>query len=221
MTANDPSELQRIYGLRFDHRLAYRNSVWKVLIRDKFQQYVRPDSVVLDLGCGYGEFINNIHCAKKYAMDLNPEARKRLNADVELLEQDCSTPWPLAENTLDVVFTSNFFEHLPSKAALKSTLEEAYRCLKPGGLLVAMGPNVRYLSGSYWDFWDHHLALTDLSLGEGLENCGFTIAESVARFLPYTMVNAREYPVFFISAYLRFPLAWKFMGRQFLIAARK
>lgn len=221
MTANDPAELQRIYGMRFDRTQAYRVRVWEVLIRDKFQSYVKPDATVLDLGCGYGEFINNIRCGKKYGMDLNPDARKRLAPGVELIEQDCSTRWPLTDGSLDVVFTSNFFEHLPDKAALKSTLEEAHRCLAPGGRLIAMGPNVRFLPGSYWDFWDHHLALTERAMSEGLENCGFKIAECVDRFLPYTMVNAREYPLWFISAYLRFPLAWRLLGRQFLVVAVK
>lgn len=221
MTANEPSELQRIYGLRFDQKRAYRTRVWQVLVEEKFQSYVRPGATVLDLGCGYGEFINQIRCGKKYAMDLNPGARQHLAPEVELLEQDCSTHWPLAEGSLDVVFTSNFFEHLPSKAALKATLEEAHRCLKPGGALIAMGPNVRYLAGSYWDFWDHHLALTDLSMAEGLENCGFRVAEKVARFLPYTMVKQREVPPAFISAYLRLPLVWPVFGRQFLIVAEK
>ncbi len=221
MTANDPAELQRIYGMSFDRKLAYRNRVWEVLIRDKFQSYLRPDATVLDLGCGYGEFINSIRCGKKYGMDLNPDARKHLATDGELLEQDCSTRWPLADGALDLVFTSNFFEHLPGKPALKATFEEAYRCLAPNGALIAMGPNVKFLPGTYWDFWDHHLALSERALTEGLENCGFKIAECIDRFLPYTMVNQREYPLCFISAYLRVPLVWKFMGRQFLVVAVK
>ena len=221
MTANDPSELERIYGLRFDQTLAYRKRVWEVLIREKFQGYVRPDTTVLDLGCGYGEFINQIQCGKKYGMDLNPGARQHLAPEVALIEQDCSTRWPFAEGALDVVFTSNFFEHLPTKAALKATLEEAHRCLAPGGALIAIGPNIKYLAHSYWDFWDHHLSLSETSLSEGLQNCGFRIGECVARFLPYTMVKAREYPMFFISAYLRLPLAWRILGRQFLIVAVK
>ena len=59
--------------------------------------------------------------------------------DVRFLQQDCSTRWPCDDQSLDVVFTSNFFEHLPSKDALKLTLEEAFRCLKPGGKLLAHG----------------------------------------------------------------------------------
>jgi SAM-dependent methyltransferase len=69
---------------------------------------------VLDLGCGYGEFINNVPAQRKFAMDLNPESRKHLGRDIEFFEQDCSAPWPLADDSLETVFTSNFFEHLPS-----------------------------------------------------------------------------------------------------------
>jgi len=221
MTANQPEELRRIYGARFEKNLAYRQRVWSVLIRDFFQPRVSPSATVLDLGCGYGEFINHIQCGRKLAMDLNPDAPQFLAADVRFLQQDCSTRWQCEDQSLDVVFTSNFFEHLPSKDALKLTLEEAFRCLKPGGRLLAMGPNIRFLAGEYWDFWDHHLALSDRSLAEGLENCGFTIVENHDRFLPYTMVNRREQPLFLLSLYLKLRPAWKFFGRQFLIVATK
>jgi len=221
MTANQPEELRRIYNARFNKNLAYRQRVWSVLVRDYFQQHVPLSATVLDLGCGYGKFINNIRCGSKLAMDLNPDALRFLAKDVRFLQQDCSTRWQCAGQSLDVIFTSNFFEHLPGKGALKLTLDEAFRCLKAGGKLLAMGPNIRFLAGEYWDFWDHHLALSDRSLAEGLENCGFTIVENHDRFLPYTMANQREHPLFMLSLYLKLRLAWKIFGRQFLIIAVK
>jgi len=84
-----------------------------------------------------------------------------------------------------------------------------------------MGPNIRFLPGEYWDFWDHHLALSDRSLAEGIRNCGFQIVESHDRFLPYTMVNQREHPQFLLWLYLKLRPAWRFFGRQFLIVAQK
>jgi SAM-dependent methyltransferase len=221
MTANQPEELRRIYGARFEKNLDYRRRVWDLLVSDFFQKYISPAAVVLDLGCGYGEFINTIRCGQKWAMDLNPDAPRFLAADVHFLQQDCSARWECDDSSLDVVFTSNFFEHLSDKRVLKLTLEEAYRCLKPGGKLLAMGPNIRLLPSEYWDFWDHHLALSDRSLAEGLESCGFIIAENHGRFLPYTMVNRRQQPLFLLSLYLKLRLAWKFFGRQFLIVATK
>ncbi len=58
-------------------------------------------------------------------------------------------------------------------------------------------------------------------MSEGLENCRFKVVACVDRFLPYTMVDTREDPLFFISAYPRVRLMWKIMGRQFLIIAVK
>jgi SAM-dependent methyltransferase len=216
LKAQDP--LDSIYGRRFDSIADYRNSVWQRLCKDFFSRYVKPGDVVLDLGCGYGEFINNIPARKKFAMDLNPNVPGRLLSDVECLMQDCSEVWAIPDRTLDVVFTSNFFEHLPTKQALSSTLKEAGRALKPGGLLIALGPNIRYLNGQYWDFYDHYLALSDLSMAEALEINGFRVKERIDRFLPYTMAE-RQPPLIFLSIYLRFPMLWRFFGKQFLVVA--
>src|SRR4029077_12685932 len=123
----------------------------------------------------------------------------------------------LKDSSLHVVFTSNFLEHLPDKAALGRTLDEVFRCLVPGGKMIAMGPNIKYLTGKYWDFWDHHLPLTEKSLSEGLTSRGFQITKCVAKFLPYTMVDQRQYPAAILKLYLCLPLAWRIFGKQFLI----
>lgn len=214
-------ELQQMYEARFEGRLDYRNNVWRVLIRDYFQQFIRSGDAVLDLGAGYSEFINHIACGKKYAMDLNLDTARMTDPNVGVLQQDCSERWPLVDNILDVVFTSNFFEHLPDKQALARTLRETNRCLKPGGRLIAMGPNIKYARGAYWDFIDHHLPLTELSLAEAFVQQGFNIEKCIGKFLPFTMASGPQYPVFFVAAYLRFPLAWRIFGKQFLVIGRK
>jgi SAM-dependent methyltransferase len=215
------AELALGYERRFAARAGYRQRVWALLTRDVFQRYVPVDGAVLELGCGWGEFINQIRAKTKLGMDLNPETARRLNPDVRFLEQDCSAPWPLADGSLDAVFTSNFFEHLPDKATLSRTLKEALRCLRPGGRLVCLGPNIRYLPGAYWDFWDHYLPLTDRSLVEGLELAGFGIERSRDRFLPYTMSQDRTPPLWMVWLYLRLPIVWPIFGRQFLVVATR
>jgi len=219
--SHSPDELRTIYSNRFDEHLRYRNEVWRVLTSRFFSSLIPPSSRVLDLGCGYGEFINNINCAAKYAMDMNPAAAPRLATDVTFIEQDCSRVWPLPEGHLDAIFSSNFFEHLASKNELSDTLAQAHRCLRPGGKIIAMGPNVRFVGGAYWDFWDHHLPLTDEALAEALRLHKFQIVYSVPKFIPYTMVNRRQIPRFLISIYLKVPLFWRMMGKQFLVVGRK
>jgi len=213
-------ELRRAYEHRFTRTISYRRDVWRILCRDYFSRFVPKDGVVLDLGSGYGWFINSINCARKFAMELNPGAREWLANDVSFLEQDCSKRWELENSCLDVVFTSNFLEHLASKEHLKWTLHQARRCLRPGGKLIALGPNAKFLAGRYWDFLDHHIALTEQSLSQALELNGFGVEVCVPRFLPYTMVS-RTPPLFLVRAYLRLPFAWRFFGKQFLVMAVK
>lgn len=219
MEQNRADTVQHQYRQRFSEITDYRDALWGVLCHDFFQSYIDREAVLLDLGCGWGEFSNNIRAGKKYAMDMNPDASERLNGDVELLLQDCSQPWPLKDNSLDVVFTSNFLEHLPTKSHVEKTVQEIRRCLKPGGTLIALGPNVRLVPGAYWDFWDHHIHLSDRSLAELLIMNGFSVQEQYGGFLPYTMSEGSNPPLWMVKLYLRIKLAWRILGKQFLVVA--
>jgi SAM-dependent methyltransferase len=221
-SVKDPRELQAIYERRFQtERVRYRQRLWSTLVDAYFAAMIPPGAAVLDLGCGYGEFINHVRSDARFAMDLNPKAAELLDPGVKFLFQDCTKPWPLPDKSLDVVFTSNFFEHLPDKLALKITLVEAARCLKPGGRLIALGPNIKFVQGAYWDFWDHFLCLTELSLAEALENNGYAIERAIPRFLPYTTVHQLAYPMIFVRLYLKLPFLWPLFGKQFLVVATR
>lgn len=213
--------LNRSYQLRFQKSVAYRDAVWKVLCSDFFSRYIPADATVLDLGAGWGEFINNISVRERTAMDLNHDTGKRLAEDIRFINQDCSQTWPLESESLDVVFTSNFLEHLPDKMAIERAISEAYRCLKPGGKLICLGPNIKYVPGAYWDFWDHYVPITDASISELLTLKGFSIQSRYDRFLPYTMSAGRTPPLMLLKLYLRMPLAWRVLGKQFLVVASK
>ena len=216
-----PQELKAQYERRFAAMQDYRHRVWSVLTRDYFQRFIAPGQTILDLGCGWGEFINQINAARKFGMDLNPDSARHLADGVQFLHQDCSQRWQIEPGTLDTVFTSNFFEHLPDKTALKATLAHAFTALKPGGRLIALGPNIKAVPGAYWDFFDHHVMLTEQSLREALELTGFTTEKCVARFLPYTAVGKSEAPLWMIRLYLKLPIVWRFFGGQFLVVARR
>jgi SAM-dependent methyltransferase len=219
-SSSDGSDLRKIYSLRFAGKDCHRTRIWRELVR-YFSQWFPSDGAVLDLGAGYCEFINHASARVKYAMDLNPDIHKQAMTGVIVLRQDCSAPWPVPEGELDAVFTSNFLEHLPDKGAVTAALSNAYRSLKPGGRLIAMGPNIKYLCGAYWDFFDHYVELTDLSLAEALASCDFEIEKSVARFLPYTMSRGPQYPTWLLRVYLAVPAVWRLFGKQFLVIARK
>jgi SAM-dependent methyltransferase len=215
------SVLRDEYRLRFTRIEKYRNEIWKILCDEFFKTFISQEAHVLDLGAGWGEFINNIKAAKKYAMDLNSDVASRLSEEIHFLHQDCSEEWKIQTKSLDVVFTSNFLEHLPDKDHVENTISEAYRCLKQDGLIICLGPNIKYVSGAYWDFWDHFIPITELSLSELLKLKGFNIHLSIPRFLPYSMSAGKTPPLFFVKLYLRLSNLWPLLGKQFLVIGRK
>lgn len=215
------TDLQQEYRKRFQGTDTYRDSVWKVLCEKFFSKYISKNDVLLDLGAGWGEFSRNVNAKKKYAMDLNPDCGDRVNGHSIFLMQDCSTTWPLDDHSLDVVFTSNFLEHLPNKNLIDKTIKEAFRCLKSGGKIVCLGPNIKFINGAYWDYWDHYIPLTEESIAEALSLGGFNIQSKIDRFLPYTMSGGKQHPLIALKVYLNIPLVWKFFGKQFLVVAWK
>ena len=215
-------KVAELYQVRFsDEERKAKARVWEVLCPHYFQDLIGPDQRILDLACGYGEFINNIVGRERHAIDINEESKAFLEPDIQFIKTEATNLSALEDQSIDVVFTSNFFEHLHSKTMLDQVFAEVLRVLAPGGRFVIMGPNIRFLYDKYWDFYDHHLALSDRSLGEGLTIAGYTVITSIAKFLPYTTKVSLPKGPFFVKLYLKFPLAWRFMGKQFLLVAQK
>ncbi|GAB2479051.1 class I SAM-dependent methyltransferase [Jatrophihabitans fulvus] len=64
---------------------------------------------------------------------------------------DATTTWPLEDGSVSHVYNDNVIEHVPLEAA-RRMLAEAYRCLRPGGVIRTVTPDIRahidlYLSG--------------------------------------------------------------------------
>ena len=118
-------DLSRLYRFRFrESDRADKMRIWKVLCERLFQPLIGENCVIVDLACGYGEFINNIRGSKKYAVDLNPDARANLAPDVEFFLSRADSIREIYDNAVDVVFASNFLEHLRTKEECDQVLAE-------------------------------------------------------------------------------------------------
>jgi SAM-dependent methyltransferase len=160
-----------LYRTRFPpERRRQRDRVWGILCLHYFQRFVREGDTILDLGCGFGEFSRFIRAGRKIAVDINPDAAHLLPPDVEFHQADARHLDFLVADSVDVCFTSNFFEHLQSKRELDDVLAEVRRVLRPG--CSSPQPNIN-APGEYWDYYDH-LPLSHLSCAEAFGSRGST-----------------------------------------------
>ncbi|MFH1458678.1 MAG: class I SAM-dependent methyltransferase [Candidatus Omnitrophota bacterium] len=214
------SDLEKIYNRRFGNEVELREKIWKVLCKDFFQKFIHNDAVVLEIAAGYCEFINNIRAKGKMALDLNPDVKKYAKEGVEVILSSSTDMNKIRDNSCDVVFVSNFFEHLTKEDIIK-TIKETRRVLKTGGHFLILQPNIRFCYKDYWNFFDHITALDDRSLSEALEINGFKIIELYPKFLPYSTKSKLPKAMFLIKLYLKVPFFFRVFGKQAFIRAEK
>lgn len=214
--------LSNLYKKRFlENEIEQKNKIWQVLCHNFFNKYIDREASVLDVGAGYCEFINNISCKRKIALDLNPDVKKYANEDVEIVNESCFDIKSIKDNSIDRVFMSNFLEHMKNKQEIVDVITEAKRILKKEGKILILQPNIKYCGPKYWDFFDHHTPLTDTSLAEVLESSGFVVEKLISRFLPYSTKSKIPKNPIFVKIYLMFPMVWKIMGEQTFVVAKK
>lgn len=231
MTKPNPAgigEEESIYRQRFsDKEVALRETTWKVLCEQFLQNYVPAGARVVDIGAGDGLFLKNINARSKTAIDINADSLKLKDFGVEVINSVVSEALVGREGSFDIAFCSNFFEHLPDKSTFLEVLRDIRTLLADKGKLIVLQPNIRYTGVSYWDYIDHHIALTEHSLKEALEVTGYQVTEMTPRFLPYTVKSnvgglASLLPQDkLVSTYLKFPVLWKFFGAQTFCVGEK
>jgi len=195
-----------------------RRILWQTLVACEFQKQIPPAGTVLELGAGYGEFINSIKARRRIAVDQWPGMLQHLEPGVEGLVTRVNQLDGIADNSVDYVFASNCFEHV-TQAELVECLGQLRRKMKPGATLTIVQPNFKYCAREYFDDYTHVSIYTHKGLGGLLAAHGFKIARSVPRFMPFTLKGFLPVHPWLIRLYLMSP--FKPFAKQMLISATR
>ncbi len=219
--------LARIYEKRFHgdaslQAIKSRNSAWLALYGKVLKKYIEPEFTVLDLGSGPGYFINQVDATKKYAVALDQNNSRFIHDDVSF---QCTKAQDLnfaSDNSIDLVFTSNLFEHLGTREILMESLNELHRVLRnESSKLIVLMPNIRYAKWDFYNFIDHNLPLNEVSLREALEICQFKILEEHKKFFPYTAKGLQvSIPLALVKFYLTLPPRLRPRAKQMFFVAQ-
>lgn len=200
---------------RFSHD-ERRKVLWRTLVSSVFQKEIPPNAVVLELGAGYGDFINTVQAARRLAVDQWEGMLQYLKPGVEGLVTSITQLDSVPDNSVDYVFTSNCFEHV-SQQDLKLCLAQLRRKMKPGATLTIVQPNFKYCAGEYFDDYTHVSIYTAQGLSDLLAANGFRITRCIPRFLPLTIKGRLPVHPLLIRLYLWSP--FKPLAKQMLITA--
>jgi 2-polyprenyl-3-methyl-5-hydroxy-6-metoxy-1,4-benzoquinol methylase len=211
---------ERLYAYRFrDIDQISRLGVWEEIAPHVYGLMGSPEAV-LDPAAGRGEFIGSISAQERWAVDEVAYAEAERSPGVEIVTSKIMDAELPAEH-FDGVFVSNFLEHLPNQEAISEFLERMREVMKAGGRIAIMGPNYRHCADEYWDCADHYVALTHVAIAEHLYAAGFEPERVIPRYLPYSFRGILPPSKTLTRIYLRTPLAWRLLGKQFLVIGRK
>jgi SAM-dependent methyltransferase len=194
-----------------------RNTVWTALWRHYFRHRIAAGDCVLDLGCGYGEFINNVTARHRIGIDAWDGIRRHLDPLVEAIVGSATDLRAIPDASVDFAFASNLFEHI-SKADFAEVLTGLRAKLTASGTLTILQPNYRYAYREYFDDYTHVSVYSHVSLADFLTANGYEVLEVRPKFLPLTVKSRLPVSPALIALYLASPV--KPMGKQMLLVAR-
>ena len=210
---------ERMYEYRFrDVDQASRQAVWQEIARYLHGRMGEP-RCMLDPAAGRGEFITAVPAAERWGVDLVRQGDLE-SAGVKMIIADIMDT-DLPQDYFDGVFLSNFLEHLPDQNTVAVVLGKLLDTMRPGGRIAIMGPNFRYCAKEYFNCADHTVVLTHVGVAEHVYAAGFDVTTVTPRFLPYSFRGLLPPSPRLTRAYLRMPVFWRLLGKQFLVTARK
>ena len=211
--------LAKVYEFRFAGlSQVKKDATWALVTRWIESKLGNPKSV-LDPAAGRGEFIISSRAAERWACDLSDQ-RDSWPTGVTTRFGDIYKV-DLPEKHFDLIFVSNFLEHLATPDEIYRYLVQLRKSLKPGGKLAIMGPNFRYCAKEYYDFADHLLPLTHRTIEEHLAAADLQHQLTISRFLPLSFRSQRFSNPWLVKLYLAVPIFWRLFGRQFFIVATR
>lgn len=196
---------------------ARRETLWRSLFRFYFKRWIRKEDCVLELGAGYGHFINNVQARRRVALDVWPELPNFLQPGVESHVGSVTDLSFLENRSVDFAFASNLFEHI-TKDDLADVLRQLEPKLSNRGLLCLLQPNYKYAYREYFDDYTHITVYSHVTMCDFLQTCGYEIVECKPRFTPLTVKSKVKISSLLIWLYLKSPV--KPLGKQMLIVAR-
>lgn len=135
----------------------------------KFAPYVHPSDRVLDFGCGGGYLLNNLRCAEKVGVEINPAAQRVARQfGITIYESVEQVP----DHSVDVVISHHALEHVECPLdVLRGLLPKLVRGGKVVFVVPHQKPDEAYAEN---DINQHLYTWNPMTLGNLLKAAGYS-----------------------------------------------
>ncbi|MDD3280216.1 MAG: class I SAM-dependent methyltransferase [Bacteroidales bacterium] len=122
------------------NELAYKKSFTTPLQMDLVNKYIQKDATVLDVGCGYGRSLNELHLngfSRLYGIDFSEKMIERAKSQYPFLnlEVQVNKNINFPDNTFDAVLLFAVLTCISQNTNQLHLIKEIKRVLKPGGII--------------------------------------------------------------------------------------
>lgn len=195
-----------------------REAVWRAITEHLDRWFPTPCETVVDLGCGYGDFINQVSATNRIGVDMRA-CDGHLADGVTFVQGTAADALSgMPEGSVDLLMASNLLEHL-EWGDVELLLEQIARVLRPGGRVMLLQPNFRHSARGYFDDYTHRTIFTDESLVGWVRAAGLDPVAVRPRYLPLTMKS--RLPSSYILTRLYLALGSPVLGAQMLVVAER
>ena len=149
--------------------------------RDLSEELPFVTGTVLDVGCGIQPFRPMFSPSTRYIGLDTIDSKAHFGYETPDTIYYSGTVWPIPHSSVDFILCTETLEHIPDPAPF---LEEAFRCLKPGGRLLLTVPFAARWHFIPYDYWRY----TPSGLDRLLKSAGFLSTKVLARGNQFSVV---------------------------------
>lgn len=145
-------------------------------------RHIRPPADMIEIGPGQGTLAEAAVAAgwRYRAIEASPiliEELRRKGLDVV---EAWAPPIPLPDASADLVYADQVLEHMPGIEAARALVFEAFRVLRPRGVLFVVVPDYLKERSFFWDVdYTHNFVTTERRVRQLLYDGGFAIEDLV------------------------------------------